>query len=334
MVPEQQVIHCTTRGFGIKYPAVESVSSEIRVGCTDRQINGLLTSAAGVGSFTRHFSQGEEFFLRLEGDITVPAFPIHHDVRQTEPSAGYIEKLRSVVSQIAERVPQVLRDLTYFFDPAEILRPCFFKLFRLGESIYLYLLRMDLMLKPSEGTIIERGSNDATPRYSTRKLFIESVLIPLAEVVQDDGHIRSFRIRQTISQTWIGEQGRGYFVQGIWMDADLTRFFSRLFLPRGVNIYPFYPYLCRYKTVCQAIINPGPEGRKATIPFLDRALEFLVPVMDRIQSMMKNASFSEDLGYFKELKARVPAAWYEAWKGIRVEAYLNEAERREFRVEG
>jgi AcrR family transcriptional regulator len=313
---------------------VESVSNEIQVGYADRKINALLEQVgAGTGAFTRHFSQGEEFFLRLDQEFTVPALPIHHDVRRAEPSAGYIEALRSLLAQVAARAPQVLRDLSYFFDPAEILRPCFFKLFRLEESFYLYLLRMDLALKPSEGTIMERGTNDTTPRYSTRKLFLESVIIPLEEVVRDDGKVKSFRIRQTISQTWIGEQGRGYFVQGIWMDADLTKFFSRLFLPSGMKSYPFYPYLCKYKTVCQAIINPAPEGRKATIPYLHRALQFLVPVMDRIQSVMKSASFSEDLGFFRELKAKVPASWYEAWKNVRLESYLNEAERREFRVE-
>jgi hypothetical protein len=314
---------------------VESISNEIRVGYMDRQIGALLEQVgAGTGAFTRHFSQGEEFFLRLEREFTVPAFPIHHDVRQAEPSTGYIGGLASVLAQIAERAPQVLRDLTYFFDPGEALRPCFFKLFRLEDSFYLFLLRMDLVLKPSEGRIIERGTNDTTPRYATHKLFVESVVIPLEGVVRDDGRVSSFRIRQTISQTWIGEQGRGYFVQGIWMDADLTKFFSRLFLPAGMRSYPFYPYLCRYKTVCQAIINPAPEGRKATIPYLHRALQFLVPVMDRIQSVMKSASFSEDLEFFRELKAKVPAAWYEAWKNVRLESYLNEAERREFRVEG
>jgi hypothetical protein len=48
---------------------------------------------------------------------------------------------------------------------------------------------------------------------------------------------------------------------------------------------------------------------------------------------MKNASFSEELPFFRELKGKVPPAWYEPWKNIRVEAYLNDSEMREFRIE-
>lgn len=230
-------------------------------------------------------------------------------------------------------VPGVLRELTYFFDPADILRPCFFKVFRVEESFYLYLLRVDLRQKPMETTLIQRGTNDTTPCFRTPKLYLDPLIIPLDDVVRENGKVSSFRIRQVISQTWIGEQGRGYFVQGIWMDADLTRFFSRLFMARGQNTYPFYPYLCRYKTVCQSILDLSPEARKTTIPHLHRALQFLAPAMERIQAEMKGSKFSEDLECYKELKGRVPSSWYEPWSRIRVEAYLNAAERREFRVE-
>jgi hypothetical protein len=181
--------------------------------------------------------------------------------------------------------------------------------------------------------VIERGSNDTTPRYAARKLFLEPLVIPLEQVVRGNGEVEAFRIRQTISQTWIGEQGRGYFVQGIWIDSDLTKFFSRLFLPPGMKCYPFYPYLCRYKTICQSVIELGPERRKTNIPDLHRALEFLSPAMDSIQAVMKSASFSEDMGYFRELKRRVPESWYSAWAAVRVAAYLNESDRREFSLD-
>ena len=35
-----------------------------------------------------------------------------------------------------------------------------------------------------------------------------------------------------------------------------------------------------------------------------------------------------------ELKGKVPESWFEAWKGVKVEAYLNDADMREFRIEG
>ena len=221
---------------------MEQISSEIRVGYSDRETNALLESRAeGERPFSRHFNQGEDFFLLLEGSYAVPHLPIHHDVRLPQPDPAYMAALRGVLDQVLELAPQVLKGLQYFFDPAEILRPCFYHLYRVEESLYLYLLRIDLTMRATEGTVIERGTNDTTPQYSSRRLFLETTIIPLDEVVRDDGIVKGFRIRQTISQTWIGEYGRGYFQQGIWMDMDLTKFFSRLFLPSGQEDLSLFP---------------------------------------------------------------------------------------------
>ena len=88
--------------------------------------------------------------------------PIHHDVRLHQPGAEYLAALKQVVEQVAGLAPQVLKDLSYFFDPAEILRPCFYHVYRVEESWYLYLLRIDLMMRAAESAIIERGTNDTT----------------------------------------------------------------------------------------------------------------------------------------------------------------------------
>ena len=314
---------------------MEQISNEIRVTYTDKEIGGVLN---GIGEdqrpFTRHFNQSEDFFLLLDGEYTVPHMPIHHDVRLHQPGAEYLAALQQVVDQVARLAPQVLKGLAYFFDPAEILRPCFYRVYHIEESWYLYLLRVDLIMRAAESSVVERGTNDTTPLYKSRRLFLETTVLPLSDVVRQDGTAMAFHISQTISQTWIGEQGRGYFVQGIWMDADLTKFFSKLFLPAGKKIYPFYPYVCKYKTVCQCVIALSPEGRAAAIPGLHRSLKFLAPAMDRIQSEMKGESFSEEMPYFRELKGKVPPAWYEQWQSIRIEAYLNDSEMREFRIEG
>lgn len=314
---------------------MEQLTNEIRVSHADRALNEVLE---GIGDsmvpFSRHFTQSEEFFLKLEGEFTVPHLPIHHDVRLSVPSHTYLASLREVLSQLVALVPRILRELTWFFDPAEILRPCFFKIYRVEDSLYLYLLRLDLVQKPMEGEVLERGTNDLTPCYRTRKLFLEPVVIPLTEVAREDGRIRAFRVLQTVSQTWIGEFGRGYFQQGIWMDLDLTKFFSKLFLPAGARSYPYYPFLCRYRTICEALLDLSPEGRLAVVPRLHQALAFLQPVMGGIEQVMRHASFSEDLPLFRELKSRVPPAWYEPWRGLRVEAYLNEREGKEYRIDG
>jgi hypothetical protein len=314
---------------------VEQISNEIRVGYADPALNALLAEIGNERTpFERRFSQGEDFFLHLDGTFTVPHFDIHHDVRQREPSARYMTALKDVAAQVVQRAPQVLKGLTYYFDPAEIFRPCFYRVYEIDESLYLYLLRADLTMRAAECTVIERGTNDVTPAYSSRHLFLEGTLIPLEKLVMRDEEVGGFSIKQTISQTWIGEYGRGYFQQGIWMDADLTKFFSRLFLPASKKTYPYYPFQCRYKTVCESVIGLDPDGRESAVPLLHRSLQFLLPEVDRIQAEMKKASFSEELGIYRELKDRIPRAWYEAWDSVRVEAYLNESEMREFRIEG
>jgi hypothetical protein len=314
---------------------VEQISNEIRVGYADVGLNGLLGSIGGEQrAFERRFSQGEDFFLHLAEPLSIPHFHIHHDVRQPAPSPEYVSALKTVTEQIAQRAPQVLKGLTYFFDPAEILRPSFYHVYRIGERLFLYMLHVDLVMRATESTVTERGTNDLTPAYSTNHLFVEASIIPLEEVVRQGDRVKGFLIRQTISQTWIGEYGRGYFQQGIWMDADLTKFFSKLFLPANKKTYPYYPYQCRYKTVCQSVIGLDPESRAKAVPLLQRSLDFLLPEMERIQAEMKNTSFTEQMEIFKELKGRIPTEWYEPWASVRVEVYLNESEMREFRVEG
>jgi hypothetical protein len=313
---------------------VEQVTNEIRVGYSDPGINALISSLGDTeAAYTRHFSHAEEFFLKLEREYRVPSFPIHHDVRIAAPDPEYIDTLRGVIGEVAELAPQALRGLTYFFDSAETLRPCFFQIFSAEERRFLYLLRMDLSIKSFGCEVVERGTNDRTPRYGTRNLFLEAVVLPLDDVVVQDGKTAGFKVRQTVSQTWIGERGRGYFVQGIWMDMDLTKFFSRLFLPAEARTYPFFPFLCKYKTVCRSMIDLTPGDRRDAVPGLLRAIEFLVPVMGDIQSALRNADFEEDMPCFKSLKAEVPAEWYDAWRNVRVEMYLNKEEMREFRVE-
>jgi hypothetical protein len=314
---------------------VDQISNEIAIGHPDRTIDSIVGAAArGERPFTRHFNQGEDFFLRLSGEYTVPRMPIHHDVRQPRPGAAHLDALSRAMSGIAALAPQVFAGLAYFFDPAEVLRPCFFKLYRIEERAYIYLLRVELAMRDPLAAVIERGTNDMTATYRTRKLFLEDTVIPLAEVLRaEDGTVRAVRVQQTISQTWIGEFGRGYFQQGIWMDLDLTRFFTRLFLPAGTQSYPYFPFLCKYKTLCQSLVDLTPDGRAAALPCLHRALGFAVPSMEGILAQMRHGGFSEEMEIFRQLKARVPEAWYQPWRGLRVESYLDEADMKEFRVD-
>jgi hypothetical protein len=315
---------------------MDQLLNEIRVVYADAEINAVLAAIPEDAKSTTQlprYTQNEELFIELGEELLVPRFPIHHDVRVDEPSAPYAYALRDFVKQLASLLPGVFFGLTYFFDPSETLRPRFYKLYKVEDSIYLYLLRLDLLYRPFLGEIVEPGTNDVTPAYRTKRLFIESELIPLEAVMWELGRVKAFRIKQLVSNTWIGETGRGYFVRGIWMDNDLSKFFSKIVLPEGARTYPFYPLFCKYKTICAETPLPGPEGRKRMLPLLHRAIGLLAPEMDRIQNSLRNMPFSESMSEYTELKSRVPPAWREILSGVSTKAYLNDHDMKEFSLE-
>ena len=316
---------------------MQQLAHEIRIGWADPGLNETLASiGAGSRPFTRHFNQFGDFFLMLEAPYTVPSLPIHHDVHQPVPSAAYLSAIREALDGIMGLAPQVFHGLSWFFDQTEILRPCFRRAYRDGDDAFLYLLRLDLAMRPGEGTVLERGTSDAKPRWTSRKLFVEPALVPLADT-QGTGGERAFAVKQTISDTYLGEVGPAfagsYDRQGVWMDPRLTRFFSWLLLPSGPDLHPFYPLQCRYGTVCAMPLEPSDTGCRAAIPWLRRSLDFLVPEMPRIESALGTSEFSTKLEIFQELKREVPESWYDPWRGVRVDAYLNENDRKEYRLD-
>jgi hypothetical protein len=312
---------------------MEERKGVIQINYTDETINQLLKGrSANEKRYTYHFNQNEQFFLDLEDDFIVPHFPIHHNVYNKKPSSEYKTLLQGLLEQLVPLAPKVFQDLTYFFDPSEILRPCFFQLFKTAESYILFLLRLDLLFKTHECEIVERGTNDTTPKYRTKHMFVEGDLIPLESVYARDGRVEGFKIKQTISQTWIGETGRGYFVQGIWMDSELTKFFSKLFLPWGKRIYPYYPFVCKFKTICRSLVDLSPEARKSSIPQLTKAVEFITPAIEQIQESLRENEFSEKMETFVTLKEKVPSYWQNYFDSLTIKRYLNEQDMKEFEV--
>ncbi|HUZ18637.1 MAG TPA: hypothetical protein VMV68_09620 [Spirochaetia bacterium] len=314
---------------------MEGGLNEIRLYATDLEINQEIKSLPEVdGEYTVHYNQNEELFIQLSKEVLVPHFPIHHDVRTKRPSEGYRKALLQVVGQVGAAVPQLLRGLSYFFDPGDTLHPAFFQVFKIDGDHYLYLLRLDLIFRTHEAEISAGGTNDITAEYRTRKLFLDATLIPIDEVrVPEAAGALACTIHQTISQTWIGESGRGYLIQGIWMDHELTKFFSKLFVPQGLRFYPYYPFVCRYRTICHSVIDLSPQGRRGHIPNLHRAIDFLEPEMRRIEAALRTTDFSEGLPVFQEMKARVPPYWAKVFERLRVSVYLNERDMKEFLVE-
>lgn len=315
---------------------MEQLLNEIRISYIDSSINELLSSipeGAANAPYAMRYNHGEEFFITLDSPVMVPHLPIHHDIRRPVPDAPYIHAVRDVVRQLAEALPECFAGLTYFFDPGEVLKPCLYRLYRVEDNIYLYLLRLDLLPRPLESEMIEPGTNDRTQAYAARKLYLESEIIPLEAVMSENGRVRAFRIKQIISQTWIGETGKGYLVRGIWMDSDLSKFFTKLFLPAGTRIYPYYPLFCKYKTVCAAAPVLSSDGRRNLIPVLHHALTFILPEIGRIQDSLRHDSFSEKLPAYVELRERIPAEWTAFLGRFSTRSYLNESERKEFTLD-
>jgi hypothetical protein len=309
--------------------------NEIKLYSTDERINTLLSvpSSETGEKLQLRYNYNEDFFVLLPEVVTVPPFPMHHDINSTVPDENYKENLYAYLEKIVRLVPQIFSDLTYFFDPTDIIRPGFFHLYRVKDQLYLYLLRVDLNFRTHYGEILEKGGNDSTHTYSTSSLFLENDIVPLSGLGKENQRVHSFFIEQHLSDTWVGESGKGYFVQGIWIDQALTRFFSRLFLPKGKRSYPYYPFPCKYQTICHSVLDFSPAGRRNHLKLLYQARSFLLPHFDKIQKTLSKEDFSEDLDLFRELKAQIPTQWDTVWEPLQVKAYLNEEDMKEFKVE-
>lgn len=311
-------------------------SREIRIFYVDETLDALLGSVpedGHVDRYARGYTQEEDFFVRFDEPFEIPRFPIHHNVYDHHPGPDYLDAVRKLIGRLAALAPGIFTGLTYVFDPLDVFSPSFFRLYRIDDAQYLYYLTVDLHFKPQYHEIVERGDNDITPRISSHHLFIEPLIIPLERVETIGNLIEAFKVHRTISETWIGERGRGYMLQGIWMDNGLTKFFSRLFLAEGRVLYPHYPFLCKYMTICGHAIGLSPAKREQDLPYVHAAFRFIVPEMKRIESELKEHDFSPDLDIFRRLKAEVPGLFRDFRRGCVVTPYLNEKHLKEYSIE-
>ncbi len=306
----------------------------IRVYSSDDEINALCSrTGSGKADYTRHFDQNQEYFLRLSSPVTVSSFPVHHNVSRGKPEKRYRTAVRDTIASITSLIPEVFSGLTYAFDPLNILSPKFFHVYRIGSKNYLYVLRLNLLFRPLIHQIVRDGTNDITPAYRTNRVFLETDCIPLEDIETVNCKISRFRLDQMISSTWIGETGRGYRVQGIWMDQDLTKFLSRLFMPSDLRIHPYYPFSCKYRSICYFPFIPAEEGRRKGLPLLHRGIAVLAPYIEEIEKVLKRNKFSEDLPLFKKIRKEIPEAWKALFAGLKIRAYLNEQEMKEYMFE-
>jgi len=307
--------------------------NDIVISYTDNEIDDILTKEYPELPFTCHYNHNEESFVKLKTNFTVPHFPIHHDFDLKTPKQDYLTALKQLLNQILPYTGSIFKNLKYFFKQTEIFHPYFYQIYKYKEQLYLYLLRIDLLFKPGDGNILETGSNDVSNSYITDNLYLESDLIPITGYNSRDGNILNFSIEQNISDTWIGETGRGYMLEGIWMDLELTKYLSKLFLPKGQKTYPYYPFTCKYRTFCHTPANLSSGSIKKHLLYLHSARQFILPILNEIQEELKENSFSEDLAFYQETKKKIPEFWNKVWTGLKISTYLNKMDMKEFLVE-
>jgi hypothetical protein len=308
-------------------------SKQLIVGNTNEEINQLISAAnSSIRKYTCHYNSSEEMFLKFDKSLTVPAMPIHHDVRDSRAGREYSKSIVEVVRGVMESLPGFLNGMKYYFDPRDVHRPTFYQLYKIQHMNYLYQLKFDLTFHPSHHRVLTQGSNDVSPKFETNRLIIEADFIPIVQIDKVDG-FPSLIIEESITDTWIGETGRGYYLQGIWLDREITKFFSKLFLQPGQRMYPFYPIHCKYQAICQSLNVFSPEARKKRLAAHHNIRRFILKYLDNIEAALRNNEFSEDLDAFSMIRQKVPAPLINVWKDVSVKAYLNNDDIREYLVE-
>jgi hypothetical protein len=302
-------------------------TSRLDVSYIDTTINAILhgthvASQSCRGKSVCYYGQSEDQFIKLADSLSIPSLPIHHSMNDRNPPAEYREMVRSLSASLLELCPELIAETDWYFDSADIHTPIFYRLIDLEGERYLYQLLVDLSCRPLECEILEEGSNTRTHAYRTRRLYFECDYFPVETF--DNG---SIALKQSIPMTWKGEAGQGYMVHGIWMDADLNKFFSKLILPEGKRNYPYYPVNCKQHCVSMnAFAQESPR-------LLHEIRRYIEPDLENILESLQEAPFSERMDSFLRLKKKIPQELGARWENLTVVASLNEREQKEYTVE-
>lgn len=304
------------------------------LGATDSAVTDRLKAlGTGPGDLDRRYTQEEDFFLVLDRPVVVEPFEIHHAVSDPRPSAAYLRALQRVLEAWTDQVPGVFHGLSWYFDPKDIFHPLFVQVLASKGAHYLFLMRPDLTFRGRHGEILDRGGNNVTPRYSTRHLFLDAEILPLQSWDFTSGE-KSLTLRRLFPLTWIGEDGRGYFVTGRWLDHEITRILSKAALPAGARTFPHYPLRCRFQTLSARCVTPTPDGRKRAAALLEASWPLVSPWADRIQTVLKDDPYREDHPLISELRDSWGDRLSSRWGRYRLEPYLNENDQKEYRYHG
>ncbi|MEI8092617.1 MAG: hypothetical protein WCG80_00230 [Spirochaetales bacterium] len=305
------------------------------LGASDPSVSALFKGLdpQSQRSVQRCFNQEEELFLELAEPLEIRSLDVHHDINNAVPSPQYAAAIDKLGNDLAKVLPAVFSGLTWFFDPRDTLHPLFVQMLSAKDKRYLYVLRVDLTWRPRHGEVLERGTNSRTPHFRTKALFLESEVLPLASLDATPTEKRLY-LAKLFQNTWKGESGRRYHVEGQWIDQDITKFLSRMVLTPGRKTFPFYPLRCRYNTLSASCVDLEPEGRRKAAAILDTAWGQIASSSTEIQDHLQAAPFSEDLPLFQRLREVCRPLVEPRLGDYRLEPYLNADEQKEYRYHG
>lgn len=284
-----------------------------------------------IPEYTRHYNQSEEFFITLQHSIEIPGMPYHHDVASMQPDHDLAQRLVSAVSNCISSLPGLFCGLQHFFMPTEPHKPAFYRVHKIDNRCFLYLLKLDFSYRPMIHSPLESSGNDYSPAYTTNRLHLEADLIPLQEVKAGVLGLTAVP-DQVVSDTWIGEMGRGYFLHGIWIDSDLTKFFTKLLLKRNSHTYPYYPITCKYQSITGSIIDLSNKIDTQLLPTFRLITDFIKRNIATIQSTVREHKFTDELIEFRELYDQIPESWRSLWANIEIITYLNDQNQKEYLI--
>lgn len=271
------------------------------------------------------FDEEERCFFRVPVAVPVPSFPVHHDLNDTVPSTDYTRRLTSVLNELTAQVPELFVDTRICFDPARVLQPIFQRLLSTNEPQVALRVQLDLRAHPQHDRIVRNAGNDYTAEYETRDIYADVEIVP----VEED----RVSVRQLLSPTWIGERGHGHMAQGIWIDRDLTRFFTALVEPSPARLYPYYPFSSRFRSLTHRPPSWKHEDIALSVKRYQQMSTVLVPALPDIETTFRAESFSRALPLIGELSGSIPAWIRDSFEGMHCRRSLTAEGLMEYTLE-
>lgn len=325
---------CANLVFHVIIECMEQKGNRLILGSGDSVMDRILAriSPGSMEGCTFHFSQGEDFFVQLPETVTIPSFPVHHAHDDPAITPREAEAMAESLEKLGPWLKPWIGEGHFFFDPTANTRPAFVEMLRFEDRTYASIISVDLSFHASCGTMQDRGSNDDTCVFSTRSFFLDCDLVPVDSMEYTPRGRLELSVIQNVSDTWIGETGKGYFLQGIWLDRDINKFLSRLAVPPGLRTYPWYPLNCKYRSICYQLVQPGQEARHRALQILHHMRKLVVPNMGIVERALREDDFSEEMDSFQRLRSGIPPSIPRHFESCRVRTYLNEQEMREHEI--